>query len=563
MKSSFLRVAAPLSLGVALVATAALAQQKAAPAPPPTPAQSLFGEQIEVRVVNVEVVVTDKSGNRVPDLQATDLRLKVDGKVTPIEFFSEVRGGQTLAPSAEAAPSAVPGLPGLAPGSPVGTSYLVYIDDYFSVAARRNEVLRSLKDDLTRLGPEDRMAIIAYDGRKLDMLSSWSQNQRELGRAIEQAIGRPAHGLDRVAEKRSFLTSRNVSTNMGINARSEFSNQLDLEERAYADLLANQVSEAVDGAVSTLRGFAKPPGRKVMLLLSGGWPFDPVEYVVSDPTRPILTRDTPGGDSTLRPLVDTANRLGYTLYPVDVPGITGTGADASVQSLDAINVSPAFDRSDQENQATLLYAAQQTGGKALIGGLRAAALKTVEDDTRAYYWLGFTPTWQGNDKRHKIEVEPARPGLKVRSRGDFLDLSRKSEVSYMVESAMLFGNQPGASIGPHLFLELGKPVKSKRGEMEVPVTIGIPVAAVTPIPQGTEYVSEFELRIAARDVKGGRSDVPVVPLRFKTKGAPGPNLYFKYQTKVALRRIKQHVMMAVFDPLSNKITTAESDVAEP
>ena len=38
--------------------------------PAPTAPQSVFGEQIDVRVVNVEAVVTDKQGNRVTGLQA-------------------------------------------------------------------------------------------------------------------------------------------------------------------------------------------------------------------------------------------------------------------------------------------------------------------------------------------------------------------------------------------------------------------------------------------------------------------------------------------------------------
>src|SRR5262249_15322984 len=148
-------------LGLALAGLAAAQAPK--PAPAPTDPQSLFGEQIEVRVINVEVVVTNKQGERVPDLKPEDLRLKVDGKVVPIQYFTEVRGGQAVAPQGgERAP--VPGLPALAPGSPVGTSYLVFIDDLFSLAPRRNEALKALKDSISRLGPEDRMAIVAYDG---------------------------------------------------------------------------------------------------------------------------------------------------------------------------------------------------------------------------------------------------------------------------------------------------------------------------------------------------------------------------------------------------------------
>ena len=52
-------------------------------------------------MVNVEVVVTDKQGNRVAGFTPEDFRLKVDGKVVPIEYFNEVRGGSAIALAVE------------------------------------------------------------------------------------------------------------------------------------------------------------------------------------------------------------------------------------------------------------------------------------------------------------------------------------------------------------------------------------------------------------------------------------------------------------------------------
>ena len=43
------------------------------------PLPDLFSDVIDVRVVNVEVVVTDKKGNRIRGLQAKDFELRVDG----------------------------------------------------------------------------------------------------------------------------------------------------------------------------------------------------------------------------------------------------------------------------------------------------------------------------------------------------------------------------------------------------------------------------------------------------------------------------------------------------
>src|SRR5918999_747137 len=231
-----------LALAV-LAAMPVVAQQ-----PPAEQPSGVFGEQIEVRVVNVEAVVTDRQGNRVQGLKPSDFRLKVDGKAVPIEYFNEVRGGQAIALDAQET-AAVQGLPSLAPGTAVGTSYLVFIDDFFALSARRDEVLRDLKEQLTRLGPEDRMAIVAYDGGRVDMLSSWTGSQRQLGQAIEQAIGRRAFGVGRVAELRSFEASRRIAgVTFEPGPRGAFAQRLDIEEMEYADRLASQTERAVMAA---------------------------------------------------------------------------------------------------------------------------------------------------------------------------------------------------------------------------------------------------------------------------------------------------------------------------
>src|SRR5579864_5082936 len=523
----------------------------------PQPAGPIFGETIEVRVVNVEAVVTDKRGNRVPDLKPQDFRLKVDGKPIKIDYFNEVRGGQTIAPEPGAAPT-IPGLPDLAPGTPVGTSYLVFIDDYFSLAPRRDEVLRSLRDDLSRLGPEDRMALVAYDGKHLNLLSSWSSSSRDLSRAIEREIETPPHGLEREAELRNFRATQPPRSTSDPVApfRNGFANtQLSIEERAYVAELTGQLERAVAAATSTLRGFASPPGRKVMLMLVGGWPFSPADYAVNDINRPIIEHDVPNGEAVMRKLVETANRIGYTLYPVDVPGMETNAASA--QSSAPRPAGAGFGLREQEHEGTLTYLAKETGGRALLNSMRIASLEHVEADTRSYYWLGFTPSWEGKDKRHTIQLEVLRPGLEVRTRDSFLDRSRKAEVTMMVESAMMFGSPPGSATMP---VQLGSPVRKGRKEIEVPFTLAIPTEAFTSVPLNGKYASQVELRIAAQDERGDHSDIPVVPLQLSTDKEPTKGHFVRFQSKVTLRRTKQHLVFALFDPLSNKITTAEADI---
>ncbi|HEX4964414.1 MAG TPA: VWA domain-containing protein [Thermoanaerobaculia bacterium] len=543
-----------LCLAWAVAGLPALAQQKK---PPQAPEPPVFGETLEVRVVNVEVVVTDKDGNRVTGLKPGDFKLKVDGKDVPVTYFTEVAGGQSVAPpaAAEGAPApATAAVPGVEPGGGVGTSYLVFIDDYFSTEVKRNEILRSLKSDLARLGPEDRMAIVTYDGGRLAMISNWSQSQAQLARAFDDAMGRRPRGLDRIVEYQRFAHDEEFAGGTAgdsapldlasASSRQGFS-QLNLREKAYGEVLFRQEQGVVNAVARTLRTFAAPPGRKVLLLLDGGWPYSIQGFIRGD-AAPSTSREFKDGEELLRNLTNTANLLGYTVYPIDGQGL---------QSADESSTSSRV----QEITGTLDFVAQETGGTTLRAGNRTLALAKAAGDTRSYYWLGFSPSWEHNDARHKVDVSVSKPGLKVRSRNSFLDLSKKTEVTMMVESALLFGNLPGDSPLP---LRIGA-LKKVKGGTEIPITLGLPADVVTLVQVGNKYAAHAELRFAASDETGNGSEIPVVPLDIASDKPAKPGGFIKYETKITLKGKANRLVATVYDPVSGKLATAETALTMP
>ncbi|MFL6194538.1 MAG: VWA domain-containing protein [Thermoanaerobaculia bacterium] len=553
MRSLFRR-AVPLLALLLIAGTAGRAQN--------APEPSVFGESVDVRVVNVEVVVTDSDGKRVPGLKPDDFRLRVDGKDVPVEYFSEIQDGRSVAapaPEAKAEGKAEAAVQALAEG-PVGTYYLVFIDDYFSIAPNRDDVLKGLKGEAARLGPQDHMAIVAYDGGRLALLSNWSNSAAELGKAFDAAMARPARGFDRATERRAFFNDEGFASQaVGDNAPLDLNAArvtLNERQRAFADTMVRQVQGVVQASVSAMRGFAAPRGRKVMLLLSGGWPFSTLGFLTGGNFMP--TREIPEGDKVLLPLASTANLLGYTIYPVDVPGVQTAAADAQL----GLPRDPAFGTvAEQEIEGSLRYLAQETGGKAILNTNRNIALAEASADTRSFYWLGFSPSWQRNDKAHDIKVETRRPGLKVRSRTGFLDLSRKAEVSMTVESALLFGNAPGALPMP---LKLGTPVKAKKGKkMEVPVLLALPSDLMTAVPVDGKYQIQLEVRFAASDSAGNASEIPMVPITLTADKPPTPGKFVRYETKVTLWDAADHLVVAVYDPLSGKLATAQGDFKAP
>jgi hypothetical protein len=56
-------------------------------APVPGQEAPTFREQVEVRVMDLDVVVTDRDGRPVPDLKREDFTVRLAGKPVPIDYF--------------------------------------------------------------------------------------------------------------------------------------------------------------------------------------------------------------------------------------------------------------------------------------------------------------------------------------------------------------------------------------------------------------------------------------------------------------------------------------------
>ena len=261
----------------------------------------IISEVIEVRVVNVEVVVTDKQGERVTDLPQDSFRLLVDGEEVPIAFFSEIQAGEVKPSGVE---TTIPG--SLEAGQSVGTNYLVFIDDQFSIARDRNRVLEKLTQDLADLTDADQLAVVAYDGSKLERLTDWTSSRQEILEAFEAASERRSFGLSRLGELRQNDSERQnrelqmARTNEVVGSLGSGGGPLGAldapEVETFADptwgrlspveynfarSLEEQLKRSVAAAVATMRSLEPPLGRRVLVLLAGGWTFSPAEYAVA------------------------------------------------------------------------------------------------------------------------------------------------------------------------------------------------------------------------------------------------------------------------------------------
>lgn len=519
----------------------------------PADLSDLFGDSVDVRVVNLEVVV-ERGGERIVGLGAEDFVLKVDGQTVPIEFFTEVRGGAGVSSFETGDGDAT--IPAVRDGERVGTRYLVFIDDVFTLKPYRNRVLRGLADDLVRLQPEDSMAVVAYGGGSIDLLTTWTDSTRDLRRVFTQAEDRPASGLRYRSLRRFDDDYRSAAFGGGRYGRrglyGPYGPYADgfRGNRGYGDL-----DELVAAASSTLRAFAQPEGRKVLIMLSGSWPV-----AMEGSSSESMVRYDGTGRRLLAPLVDTANRLGYTLYPVDVAGVETRFADASYGTLTEANYAQEIQR-DREwaQEGNLVTLAGETGGKALLDGASTAALARVVDDTRTYYSIGFTPDWRADDTRHRVRLEV--PGLrkaKIRARRSFSDLSARTEASMRLESAQLF-DLPAGGAG-RLSVSAGTAQKAGLRKVIVPVEVEIPLDGLSFLPTGKGLAAQAELRVAVIDDRGDRAEIPVVPLLFKRSEKPDVGELESYGIRLKMRQRPHRVLVSVLDPMSGEEMSARLEI---
>jgi VWFA-related protein len=435
-----------------------------------------------------------------------------------------------------------------APGEAVGTNYLVYIDDQFSIQARRNLVLRKLAADLGRLGPHDQVSILSFNGQKVTRLNDWTGERKALEAAFAAAEKRTTSGLLALAELRADGDSSQILEESGAAAMS----------------MGWGIRVGMRAVVAAMRGTPTPPGRKVMLFLNGGWGLP----------EPLLTgRGAPSADSfpearkVFAPVFETANLLGYTLYTIEVPAAAGlsisTGADASLmgpttffdttmENLGGNDVlaysrvareqgfiTTSFGRSVHENLEVM---ARETGGKAILNSAWQNAFERVTADTSSYYWLGFTPQWKADGSHHKIELKVRRPGLAVRSRSGFTDLSRETEAQVQVESRLLYGS-PFAEHPLGVTAGVLRRVSYLRREL--PVTVEIPADALAPEVEEGVWSLVGTLSIAILEKNGGDPHWRTLPVHFKSNKLPPAGATTRVQTVLKLPRSTRQVIFAV------------------
>ena len=429
------RTLTPLLLGCLLIQHV-LGQQTSSPQ---IPAQSnqkpvvnnpkSVDEQDVVRIttnlVQIDAVVTDKSGKHIVDLKPDEVEIYEDDQVRAITDFSYINLNSANPPHVQISPLDLraamigpPLVPRLLRPDQFRRTIALVVDDLglsFESVVHVRQSLKKFLDE--QMQPHDLVAIIRTSGGT-GALQSFTNNRRQLYAAVDK-IKWSLIGRSEISAK-PIISSSNTTNRAEGGGRGRI-----LKEEMEVDKLVTQLRQDMF-AIGTLgalhyviQGLESLPGRKLVILFSDGLSL-PRDYA----------KDRILG--ILRELTDFANRASVVLYSVDARGLQTFGLSAADATSGFTSDQVAERLKDRQNslrdtQDGLFFLSAETGGMAVLNSNDLnLSIKRILDDQQGYYLIGYKPDEStfaivnGQAKLHHLRVNIKRPGeYKVRTRNGF------------------------------------------------------------------------------------------------------------------------------------------------
>ncbi|HEV7765517.1 MAG TPA: VWA domain-containing protein [Thermoanaerobaculia bacterium] len=481
------------------VLTCPLFAQQSAPA---------SGETIEVSIINVDVVVTDRKGNRVYGLTRDDFAIRENGVPQTITNFAG------YAPQAKHADGTVAVDRSSASPEPVAAptakrTIVLFIEIAPQPSERIREVFSSLRDFVRKaVRPGDSATVVVFEER-MTTRQTFTGDTDELaaaltaieGESIEVALRRGdevRRGLASDIAMDASLASASKSVRQGLNVgeherRSEELFEL-IELRTKAAALTS-VMESMSGV----------EGKKIMVAA-----LDRFGLRLGLPQGSGPISSDPQVEAVRQTVMRSANANGVTLYPIYVPGLQYTNApdvlDAPGIGMDS---SVAEGRAGENNAmlmnqtASLFQIAEETGGLMAAGPSDIVdLLPHIVDDLESYYSLAYRAS--GADGARKVRVTTKNGNYEVRSRRAVLEKSDDTQMNDRVVSNLfqLIEN----SVIP-IEADLGQITRKAKNLWSVPVSVRIPIGALTTNMESEAATGSFSVFIGSGSDLGVISDV--------------------------------------------------------
>ncbi len=480
-------------------------------------APALFAQQvtetIEVRVVSVEVIVTDAEGKRVIGLTKDDFEIFEENKPQTITNFYEVREGASVAADAAVAPAPP-------------RHFIFFLDNESLHPTNRKLLTNAIRRFVDQeLRPEDFASVVAWN-RSLKVLSRSTNDKTALRKALVETdkLGAPAAvatDLARVQQHCNRALERARTGQVPVaHAYEDCINTARGEMMATA-LHSRQLLNAMELTMMTVAG---AEGRKVLVLAGARLPKSPGVEIYQWANH-LFTPFMGGFDApTRRPDQDdeqleflekvalAANAHGVTLYTIGAtisPDVNTAGNKNAVDDLGAtfLNQVNTFD-----SYETL---SSMTGGATFKRPADFdATLASIGAETEAYYSLGYRP--RETTGGHKaVVVRTKNKDLKTRTRET---RALKSADEQMTDRVIANLYVPAAASPWKMQIATGN-LEKAGGNFKIPFEVTIPADNLTLLPNGTMRTGGYTVYVAVGSPQGALSTVFRQPQKIEIAAA--------------------------------------------
>jgi VWFA-related protein len=543
---------------------------------PKQPASQLptLGETIEVSIVNVDVFVTDKRGNRVRGLTAADFDVFENGEKQPITNFAEYANAVApLPPAGEGARRAGEGS-SPAPMTDQRRTLVVFVERFQIPKVKSDPLFNSMKKLLhDTVRPGDAAMVVTWHRGVLKTLQNYTDDLALIDRAIDSIAQQSVSAMrDEFAQAREEgediedfelqvqeFTASTLGEEAAAAVKENFEEMRGGSQRMDALRARAEMEQKILTVNALMRSMAGFDGKRVLLLAthrlsqvagaeffwaSGvGATLDGLDRLEFDTAR------------MMRSLYETANANGVTVYPMFPEGLGSAGPLIRVagQRIES-NAAAGFEYLIQNNETPVLKeVARQTGGLPAWGSTNVAKLlETVRDDFETYYSLAYRTTPRSLDKTRSIVVKAKDPALVIRSRRGVTEKSDVTRMEDKVLSSLFRPDDEGARL--KFGVKVGE--KQPRGKKyRIPITIRIPIAALTILPNGPNYSGGFSVYIAWGAKVGGISDASHQRQLFHIPAGDVPRAkrsFYTYQFDIAADARTERLSLGVVDEVSKE-----------
>jgi VWFA-related protein len=526
------------------------------------------GETIEVSIVNVDVVVTDRAGNRVRGLKQEDFELRENGKVQPISNFAEYvspaeQGTLTVdVQQPQSAPTQVQ-----APREK--RTLLIFFEQLQLTKLAADAFENALRTTVDRLvGPGDEVSVVIWsqsETRHVEFTSDRIRIAAAIAAIREEALGaRPdMKSVQRreIADRKALAEMGNIPTPAGTDPLGDV--QLPM-------LLAyNEMVVRVGAINSAIHSMAGTEGRKMLLLATNrlgqiaGAEFA-YETGAKEITPYLKTRFNT--DKLMKSIVDNANANGVTIYPVHPPGLgkdTGDTEYYDLESLDLVTARGGIEHLTLLNESiSLEKIAKETGGLMAIGPKRIVdLLPRIASDATDYYSLAYRVTFSGTDRARNITVKTRNPEYQVRTRTQFVEKSDDTRMRDRLQSALFRASQPGATIN---IRAAAREVKKGRNTATMQVRVRIPIADLTLLPKSNgKSGGSFAVYVGVATDLDELSEVTRKTQQFEVTEkelAQSQSGHFTYDLNVEVRQKSKYLAVGVYDETAKTFGVSRIDL---